>query len=97
MKQETKKELQEKQAVALTYHEELNAPIVSAKGKGFVAEKIIETAKEHGIETYFDEELLQTLMAVAVGDEIPTELYTIVAKVLMFVEKVDRMKKDYAI
>lgn len=86
----------DKQAVALTYHEELNAPIVSAKGQGFVAEKILETAKEHGIETYFDEELLNTLMAVAVGDEIPSELYTIVAKVLMFVEKMDRLQKDYA-
>lgn len=96
MRKKEEQAIPDKQAVALTYHQELNAPIVSAKGQGFVAEKILETAKEHGIETYFDEELLDTLMAVAVGVEIPPELYTIVAKVLMFVEKMDRLQKDYA-
>lgn len=83
----------EKKAVALTYHETLNAPVVLAKGRGEVAEKIVETAKKHGIETYFDEQLLDTLMAVAVGEEIPTELYTIVAKILLFVEKIDALQK----
>lgn len=83
----------DKKAVALTYHEELQAPIVSAKGEGYLAEKILETAREHGVETYLDEELLESLMAVAVGEEIPPELYTIVAKVLLFVEKIDRLKK----
>lgn len=93
--QENTSSVSDKKAVALTYHEELNAPVVSAKGQGYIAEKILETAQDHGIETYFDEELLETLMTVAVGDEIPEELYTIVAKVLVFVEKVDKMKKEY--
>lgn len=88
------KQTRDKKAVALTYHEELQAPIVSAKGEGHLAEKIIETAREHGIESYLDEQLLESLMAVAVGDEIPSELYTIVAKVLLFVEKVEKLKKE---
>ena len=41
--------------------------------------------------TYFDEELLESLMAVAIGDEIPVELYEIVAKVLAFIEKIDNL------
>ncbi len=80
-----------KKAVSVTYEDTLRAPIVSAKGQGYVAEKIIEKAQESGVSTYFDENLLESLMAVAIGDEIPVELYEIVAKVLAFVEKIDNL------
>lgn len=80
-----------KKAVSVTYEDELRAPIVSAKGQGYVAEKIIEKAQESGVATYFDEELLESLMTVAIGDEIPVELYEIVAKVLAFIEKIDNL------
>lgn len=80
----------EKKAVALEYKEEYYAPKVTAKGKGIVAENILEKAKEYGIETYIDEELLDSLMALSLGEEIPKELYEIVAKILVYVEDVDK-------
>lgn len=80
-----------KKAVGITYEDDLRAPIVSSKGQGFVAEKIIEKAQETGVTTYFDEDLLESLMAISIGDEIPVELYEIVAKVLAFIEKIDNL------
>lgn len=79
-----------KKAVALEYNEKYNAPRVTAKGKGLVAENMLERAKEYGIETYIDNELLESLMALSLGEEIPKELYDIVAKVLLYVENVDK-------
>lgn len=80
----------EKKAVALEYKEDFYAPKVTAKGRGLVAENILEKAKEYGIETYVDEELLESLMALSLGEEIPKELYDIVAKILVYVEDVDK-------
>lgn len=76
-----------KKAVAIEYKDDMSAPRVVAKGEGFVAENIIEKAEEHGVSMYYDEELLKSLMAVSVGETIPKELYEIVAKVLVFIEK----------
>lgn len=79
-----------KKAVALEYNKEYNAPIVNAKGSGYVAQNMLEKAKEDGIATYFDEDLLDSLMALSIGDEIPYELYDIVAKVLQYIENIDK-------
>lgn len=90
MKTNEEKEILRKKAVALEYNEKLNAPIVNAKGKGYVAQNMLEKAKQDKISTYFDEELLESLMALSIGDEIPTQLYDIVAKVLQYIENVDK-------
>lgn len=79
-----------KKAVALEYNEKMSAPIVNAKGQGYVAENMLEKARQSGIEEYIDEDLLKDLMALSIGDEIPVELYEIVAKVLKYVETVDK-------
>ncbi|MBS6062571.1 MAG: EscU/YscU/HrcU family type III secretion system export apparatus switch protein [Peptostreptococcaceae bacterium] len=79
-----------KKAVALEYNEKMSAPIVNAKGQGYVAENMLEKAKQSGIKEYIDEDLLKDLMALSIGDEIPVELYEIVAKVLKYVETVDK-------
>ena len=50
---------------------------------------MLEKAKLDGISTYFDEDLLNSLMALSIGDEIPYQLYDIVAKVLQYVESID--------
>lgn len=80
----------EKKAVALEYKETMGAPTVTAKGRGYVAQNMLDKAKEYGIETYIDEELLNSLMALSLGEEIPKELYDIVAKILVYVENVDK-------
>lgn len=70
-------------AIALRY-EGQGAPRVMAKGKGVVAERILCAAKAHGIPVQEDPELAALLSAIALGDEIPPELYLVVAKVLAF-------------
>lgn len=86
------KEKKQKTAVALSYDPEEIAPKIIASGKGYLAEKILEGAKEHQIPTHQDSRLAETLSKLEIGDFIPPELYEIVAEVLLFVDKMDRIK-----
>lgn len=70
-------------AIALIYDGQ-GAPHVAATGKGAIADKIIETAKEHGIPLYQDPALAALLSKVQLGDSIPEALYVAVAKVIAF-------------
>ena len=82
-------------AIAIRYNEdESTAPKVIASGKGLVAEKIIETAREAGIHIQEDANLVELLSKVPVGDEIPVELYQTVAEVLAFVYRVNEKFKQ---
>ena len=85
-----------KQAVAIIYNEKAAgaAPRVIAGGKGFMAEKIIETAKAAGIHVHEDPNLVELLAKVPIGDEIPVELYQTVAEVLAFVYQVNEKFKN---
>jgi flagellar biosynthesis protein len=79
-------------AVAIAYEPGDAAPKILATGKGKVAEKIIETAKENKVPTYKDGKLADTLSKLQIGDMIPPELYGVVAEILVFVDDMDRMK-----
>lgn len=81
-----------KKAVALTYDPSTEAPQVVASGQGVVAERIIEKAKEHDVATYQDEGLADTLLKLEIGDMIPQELYGVVAEILVYVDKMDKIK-----
>jgi len=70
-------------AVALHYNGN-GAPRVTAKGGGLVAEKIIETAREHKVPLQEDAALAATLSRIELGREIPRELFVAVAHVLAF-------------
>jgi flagellar biosynthesis protein len=84
-----------KKAVAIRYDETAGAaPKVIAAGKGAIAEKIIETALEAGIHIQQDENLVELLSKVDVGEEIPVDLYQTVAEVLSFVYKVNNRFKE---
>lgn len=65
------------------------APRLIAKGKGFTAEKIREIAKENNIPIYRNEKLSRQLYNLSIGEEIPPELYQVVAEVLAFIAKLD--------
>lgn len=83
-----------KQAAALTYRDDSHsAPIVSAKGKGFVADKIIEEAKQHNVPIMQDPSLVQILGELEINRVIPNELYQAVAEVFAFVYNVDQQQK----
>lgn len=87
-----KKSDADKTAVAISYEPGEAAPKILATGKGKVAEKIIETAKENKVPTYKDNKLASTLSKLQIGDMIPPELYEVVAEILVFVDDMDRMK-----
>ena len=79
-----------KKASALSYAlGEDSAPKVIASGKGEIAEKIIEKAKEAKIPVYEDKHLAEALSHISIGEEIPTELYEVVAEVLSFISRLD--------
>ena len=85
------KERKNLRAAAISYDpDEHNAPVLAAFGQGYVAEKILAAAKESGVPVVPDPSLASMLSRISVGDEIPPELYEVVAKVLTFVSEVDR-------
>ncbi len=80
-----------KHAAALQYSPETDAaPRVVATGKGIVAEKMIEKAKESDIPVYQNTDLAKTLSALGIGDQIPPEVYDVVAEILIFIGSVDK-------
>ena len=81
-----------KQAIALEYDPNDLAPKVIASGKGALAEKIIEKAKEVNVPLHQDSKLADTLSKLEIGDYIPPELYEVVAEILVFVDRMEKIK-----
>ncbi len=75
-------------AVALTY-EKPAAPRVVAMGRGWLGEKIIETARAHGVPLRQDAALAEALATIELDTEIPEDLYRAVAEVIGFVLKMN--------
>ena len=87
------KKPQPKTAIALEYNPDEAAPKVIATGKGLIAEKIIEKAKEANVPVHADSKLAGTLSKLEIGDMIPPELYEAVAEILVFVDALEKIKK----
>ena len=86
-----KEEIQRRQAIAMRYEAGVTtAPKVVAKGGGYLAEQILDTARRHGVPVYQNKTLTAMLMAVHLDREIPAELYQAVAEVLAYVYRVDQ-------
>ena len=85
-----------KQAIALEYDPDDEAPRVIASGKGELAERIIEKAKEAAVPVHRDDKLADTLSRLEIGDMIPPELYEVVAEILVFVDSMDKIKAKMA-
>ena len=81
-----------KQAIALSYDPNEDAPKVIASGTGALAERIIEKAKEADVPIHRDDDLAKTLSKLEIGDLIPVELYEVVAEILVFVDRMDKIK-----
>ncbi len=77
-------------AVALKYkaYEDM-APKVVAKGKGEIAKKIIEKAREFDVPLFQNKELASMLLNVEINEEIPKEMYEAVVEVFIWLYKLE--------
>jgi len=89
-----KKKDRQKKAVALKYQPKSdNAPKVIAKGKGKVADKIIEIAREHNLYVHNDPDLIEILSQLDINEQIPPDLYVVIAELLTFVYSLNSGEK----
>ena len=86
-------ELKRQVALALGYKpDQQSAPKLLAKGKGLIADKIIELANSKGIPIKKDSDLITVLYKLEIDEEIPPELYEAVAELLAFIYKINQKK-----
>ena len=82
-------------AAALKYRPpEDAAPRLVAKGRGEIAERILELAKQHKIPIREDPDLIAVLSQLDLDKEIPAELYKPIAEILSFVYRVNEKAKN---
>lgn len=79
-----------REAIALAYAQSDAAPRVVAKGRGLMAEQIINKAKEHGVYVHESPEMVALLMQVDLDQHIPPELYLAVAELLAWLYKLEQ-------
>lgn len=84
-----------KYAVSLEYDAQKNqAPKVTAKGQGPIADKIITLARENNIPIKEDPDLVQVLSQVDINQEIPPSVYKVVAELLTFVYQLNENYRE---
>ncbi|MFP4016562.1 MAG: EscU/YscU/HrcU family type III secretion system export apparatus switch protein, partial [Halanaerobiales bacterium] len=87
----TKKDKKPKtKAAALSY--DINkdkAPILLASGQGVIAERIIEEARKQDIPIEENQDIIDILVQLNIGEEIPAELYQAVAEILSFIYRLE--------
>jgi flagellar biosynthesis protein len=78
-------------AAVIRYNdEEGEEPKVIASGKGYIAERIMELAKENNIHIEEDQMLLENLIDMDLGENIPPQLYAVIAEILLLIEEIER-------
>ncbi len=87
---------EKKQVAAAVQYDPLKdrAPRLTAKGSGWLAEKIIQLAKKHGVPVKEDPNLVQILAGLEIDQEIPPELYRAVAEILAFIYSVNNRRRE---
>lgn len=82
-------------AVALRYvPEENDAPVVVAKGRGWLAKRIAEVARRHGVPVVSDPPLARSLYRIKLGAAIPPALYRAVAGLLAYLWRARGMRPE---
>jgi flagellar biosynthesis protein len=76
-------------AVALAYAPGDAAPRVVARGKGLIAEEIINRARSHGVYVHESPELVTLLLQVDLDEHIPPQLYVAIAELLAWLYRVE--------
>lgn len=78
-----KKKAAPREAVALVYDGD-QAPTLTAKGEGELAEQIVQLAMEYEVPIYENADLARMLARMELGDQIPEELYRTIAEIIAF-------------
>jgi len=77
-------------AVALKYPENAEAPFISATGKGNLAEKIVEIAKQNNIPVIKDPQTADILSLQDCGQLIPESTYKVIAEIFAFIRSIEK-------
>jgi flagellar biosynthesis protein len=89
---EGERDIGRRKAVALRYETgKDSAPRVVAKGSGYVADRILDLAREHGVHVHEDRDLVEILSKLNVDTDIPENLYRAVAEVLAYVYRLNKL------
>lgn len=76
-------------SAAVIKYENGKVPTVVAQGSGYVAKKIIETAKQNHIHLQEDSALIENLLQIDLGDSVPPQLYEVIAEIFVLLEKIE--------
>jgi flagellar biosynthesis protein len=77
-------------AIALKYPKGADAPFITAKAKGHLAERLVEIAREHNIPIVGDADLSNVLTIAEVGEYIPPETYQVLAGIFAFITRMEQ-------
>lgn len=81
-------------AAALRYGPRDKVPVVSAKGRGEIAQQILNRAQEAGVPIHQSEMLAAMLMQVELDRQIPPQLYRVVAELLAWLYRLEKMRES---
>jgi flagellar biosynthesis protein len=81
-------------AAALAYRDGDSAPRVVAKGRGILADTIIEKARASGVYVHESRELLTLLMQIDLDSHIPPQLYIAVAELLAWLYHLEQLDQS---
>jgi len=82
-------------AAALQYDPRKDAaPRLTAKGRGEIAEKILELARRYDIPVRQDPNLVRILWKLDLDEQVPPELYKAVAEILAYVYSLNERLRD---
>ena len=83
-----------RRSIALQYGKDDVAPVVIASGMGYLAEKIVDVAQEHGVPIYEDDSLATMLSQLQLGQAIPEELYQAIVEIYVYFLNFDPANGD---
>jgi flagellar biosynthesis protein len=72
----------------------MQAPRLTAKGEGLLAERMVNLARVHGVPVREDRLLVEALEGLEVGQDVPAELYQVVAEILVAVYRTERQARS---
>ncbi|MFE8696490.1 EscU/YscU/HrcU family type III secretion system export apparatus switch protein [Cytobacillus sp. FJAT-53684] len=89
--QKRRKEINGPSAAVIKYDEETGkSPTIVAQGKGQLAQQIIELAQKNNVHMQEDSSLVANLLDMDLGDNIPPQLYSVMAEILVLIEEMER-------